>query len=431
MSSHAHPDSTPLYPVVVIGGGCAGLTAAIQSARAGVKTLLVEKSGQLGGTATSGGVNWPGLFHAYGKQVIAGIGWELVSRTAAEAGDKLPDFSVPYGTQHWLHQPIIDRYIYAALANEMALDAGVELLFHAMVAGVKDNGASKDILLCTKLGLETVRAAVLVDCSGDANAVSLAGYEVEVSDPCQPLTMRIVLSGYDPEKLDYPAIEAAFDEGVKQGKLKYTYTGTAKNNIKKFLTERGVNLNHIPGINARDSRGRTRAEIEGRKAVLAVYRFLKTQPGLKNVRLEFMASECGIRETVRIKGKATITKKDYFTGRLWEDSLCYAFYPIDPHDDKGDGYRAEPLKPGVVPTVPRGALLPAGSRNLIVAGRCLSSDRLANSALRVQGSCMAMGQAAGAMAALSAKSGKDPEELAVADIHALLKQHGAIVPSAQ
>ncbi|MDP7634624.1 MAG: FAD-dependent oxidoreductase, partial [Candidatus Latescibacteria bacterium] len=86
------------------------------------------------------------------------------------------------------------------------------------------------------------------------------------------------------------------------------------------------------------------------------------------------------------------------------------------------------LAEGVVPTVPRGALLPAGSRNFIVAGRCISSDRLANSALRVQATCMATGQAAGAMAALSARGRLDPEALPMGEVHALLRQHGAIVP---
>ena len=88
----------------------------------------------------------------------------------------------------------------------------------------------------------------------------------------------------------------------------------------------------------------------------------------------------------------------------------------------------EPLAEGVVPTLPRGALLPAGSNNFLVAGRCIASDRLANSALRVQATSMATGQAAGAMAALSASTGVDPEELPLADVYALLREHDAIVP---
>ena len=79
--------------VIVIGGGTAGVVAATQAGRAGAKVLLVEKTGMLGGTTTTGGVNFPGLFHAWGRQVIAGIGWELVTRCVTETGGTLPDFA--------------------------------------------------------------------------------------------------------------------------------------------------------------------------------------------------------------------------------------------------------------------------------------------------------------------------------------------------
>jgi hypothetical protein len=120
--------------------------------------------------------------------------------------------------------------------------------------------------------------------------------------------------------------------------------------------------------------------------------------------------------------------EDYEAGKAYEDALCHAFYPVDEHLNDGKGINYRPLAPGVLPTIPRGSLLPAGSRFLIVAGRCLASDREANAALRVECPCMAMGQAAGAMAALSARSGTDPEELALDDIRALLREHGAVVP---
>ncbi|MCX6910354.1 MAG: FAD-dependent oxidoreductase, partial [Verrucomicrobia bacterium] len=95
------------------------------------------------------------------------------------------------------------------------------------------------------------------------------------------------------------------------------------------------------------------------------------------------------------------------------------------------GVKPEHLKEGVVPTIPRGALIPKDSKNLMVAGRCLSSDRLANSALRVQASCMAMGQAAGATTALAARTGTAPSQVPLPDIRRALAEHGAIVPRAQ
>jgi hypothetical protein len=149
---------------------------------------------------------------------------------------------------------------------------------------------------------------------------------------------------------------------------------------------------------------------------------------LEGLRIDSVACECGIRESITITGKAKVTMEDYWSGRLWSDALCYSFYPIDVHDAEGHGIDIRPLPEGVVPTIPRGAMLPAGSRNLIVAGRCISCDKEAQSALRVEASCMAMGQAAGAMAALSAELAADPEELPISDIRAILREHGAIVP---
>ena len=141
--------------------------------------------------------------------------------------------------------------------------------------------------------------------------------------------------------------------------------------------------------------------------------------------------DVGVRETATIQGKCAVTVEDYTSGRIWDDAVCYSFYPVDLHRSSGGGLQCEPLVEGVVPTIPRGALLPADSSNFLVAGRCIASDRLANSALRVQATCMATGQAAGAIAALSASTGVDPDELPIADVHQLLREHSAIVPVAR
>ena len=113
-----------------------------------------------------------------------------------------------------------------------------------------------------------------------------------------------------------------------------------------------------------------------------------------------MQPEVAFRESYRIIGETVVTESDYTSGRVFEDAVAYAFYPVDVH--KGTGFeKLEHLKPGIVPTIPLGALIPKDSRNIIVAGRCISSDRFANGGLRVQASCMAMGQAAGVVAALA------------------------------
>jgi len=419
------------YDVIVIGGGTAGVVSAVQAGRTGARTLLVEKTGMLGGTTTIGGVNFPGLFHAWGRQVIAGIGWELVTRCVAETGGTLPDFA-DYQRPHWQLQIRVNRFVYAALCDEAVVDAGVDILFHTMLAGVKPQaeGDGWQVALCTKNGPIEQAAAVVIDTTGDANAAALAGFPMHIPDENQPATLSCQAGGYDPADLDIDAINRAFDAEVRAGRLAYTDASwnTTGPDVGKWLGSRGVSANHIHHINAQDSEGKTRLELASRRSLLRLYRFLRQQPGLEELTIEEVSPECGVRETATIRGKRMVTVEDYQSGRVWDDAVCYSFYPIDLHTSAGGGLQKEPLAEGVVPTVPRGALLPAVSHNFLVAGRCIASDRLANSALRVQATCMATGQAAGAMAALSASTGVDPEELPIADVHALLREHGAIVP---
>ena len=122
-----------------------------------------------------------------------------------------------------------------------------------------------------------------------------------------------------------------------------------------------------------------------------------------------------------------ITVDDYTSGRVFDDAVCHAFYPVDLHTKTG--VKPKPLKPGMVPTIPLRALVPKGSSNILVAGRCVSSDRLANSGLRVQAACMAMGQAAGVAAALAAKKNTTPLQVPLQEIRQTLAKHEAIVPA--
>lgn len=419
------------YDVIILGGGTAGVVAAIQAARAGATTLLVEKTGMLGGTVTTGGVPNPGLFHAWHRQVIAGLGWELVTRALAETG-QTPPVPACDPARHWADHVHVDRFLFAALCDEMVVASGAHLLLHTMVAAVSPAADGWTVTLCTKTGLTTRTARVLIDCTGDANAVALAGFPLSVPEETQPATLCCHVSGYDLSQVDCTALNQAMEAAVQRGELQYTdaswHTGQAL--ASNWLIQAGENANHLHHINARDSEGKTELELEARRGLLRLYRFLRQQPGLQGLRIEHLAPECGVRETVTIRGKATVTVEDYTSGRLWEDAVCYSYYPIDLHTSSGGGLNCQPLAEGMVPTIPRRAMLPADSRNLVVAGRCLSSDRLANSALRVQATAMATGQAAGAMAALSAASGTEVEQVPLAEIRALLGEHGAIVPGA-
>ncbi|MDR2673536.1 MAG: FAD-dependent oxidoreductase, partial [Opitutaceae bacterium] len=126
--------------------------------------------------------------------------------------------------------------------------------------------------------------------------------------------------------------------------------------------------------------------------MLRIIRILRAQPGLGKISIGHFATECGIRETATIFGETFITRDDYTSGRVWPDSVCYSFYPVDVHAPGGAGIDTRPLREGVFPTIPLGALLPRDSKNLLVAGRCACGDQEAASAYRVQASAMAMGQ---------------------------------------
>lgn len=114
---------------------------------------------------------------------------------------------------------------------------------------------------------------------------------------------------------------------------------------------------------------------DARRSALRMHRFFRQPPGLENFRVDWICPEAGIRKTVSIKGKTTVTLPDYEAGKAYPDAIRYAFYPIDEHLNDGKGINYRRLKPDVLPTIPRGALLPAGSRFLLVAGRHLLSDR--------------------------------------------------------
>jgi hypothetical protein len=341
----------------------------------------------------------------------------------------MPDFSRP--TPHQSQQQVrVDLGVYAALCDEAVLESGTELLLHTMPGAVQRQDSCWQVTLCTKSGLETVIAKELVDCTGDANVIALAGGELVYPEPFQPATLVVQAAGYDPQVLDIDAINRAYEEFVVEGLLEYTDAGwkVAQADAGHWLLARGSNANHIPRLRAHDSRSKTALEIAGRRSLLRLFRFLRTQPGLENLRIDYLAAETGVRESVVIRGRATVTESDYISGRLWDDALCYSFYPIDLHTDEGNGLDLRPLSQDVVPSVPRGALQPVNLTHILAAGRCISSDRAANSALRVQASCMAMGQAAGALAALSARYGIEPENVPLNEVHALLRKNGAIVP---
>ena len=411
--------------VLVVGAGTAGVAAALQSALAGARTVAIERGFQVGGTMTGGGICFPGLFHAWGRQIIDGPCYALVTNCVALSGGTLPDFGKPVGAEHWKHQIRINAPLYVALAEEALAKAGVRLLYHAApVSAVFGNGVWN---VSVSAGGKTfaIHARQIVDCTGDATVAALAGFARERGPERQPGTFVYEIDpGVDIGSLDRAALERAFAEALADGRLK---PNDMRRGIFGFLKHRGDTDNYIEDADGSTAWSRTRTDMRGRASMLRVCRFLRGVPGLEKATVVAMSPEVGVRETYRVAAEYTVTREDYYSGRVFPDAVCYAFYPIDLHDAKS-GIHPERLPEGVVATVPLRALVPKGARNFLVAGRCVGSDREANSGLRVQATCMAMGQAAGAAAACAAARGCAPLEVPLGEIDSVLRKGGAIIP---
>jgi FAD dependent oxidoreductase/FAD binding domain len=372
--------------VLVVGGGTAGTIAAIQAARAGAKTVLVERGTQLGGTTTTGGVSFPGLFDAWGQQIIAGIGWELVRQAVELDNGTLPDFSkIP--ARHWQNQVHVNPFVYALLAEEACVKAGVTIAYYESPLSVEQTADGWMVETVGPGVYRQVRCRQIIDCTGGASVVGMLNLPRLRENETQPSSLLYKLGGV---------------HSVGRAQLDQLYVHGADSSTSVTLTQ---------------------ANMDGRRSLLKKLRAQKDTS-----RLVHMQPETAHRESYRILGETVITIDDYTSGRVFDDAVCYAFYPVDLHTRSG--VKPKALARGTVPTIGLRALVPKGSRNIMAAGRCVSSDRLANSGLRVQASCMAMGQAAGAAAALAAQRKTTPVKVPLDDIRDLLGNHGAVVPSA-
>ncbi|MCM8525409.1 MAG: FAD-dependent oxidoreductase [Lentisphaeraceae bacterium] len=375
-------DITSKVDVLVVGGGTAGTIAAIQAGRSGAKTLILERHSQLGGQMTTGGVAFPGLFDAWGKQVIGGVGWELVKEAVELDGGKMPDFSkVPRA--HWQNQVHINQFLYSLLAEEKCEQAGVQIAYYEFPQAVKKTSEGW-LVDCVGFGTKRqVQCKQVIDCTGGAEVVGLMGHERLRGNETQPGSYLYQIGkGHNP-------------------------------------AESQLNRLYVHGADSTNSRTVTEANLTGRKSILAKVRKSKK-------RLMHLQPETGFRESYRIVGETVISVNDYTSGKVFDDAIGYAFYPVDLHTKSG--VKPKPLKPGIIPTIPLSALIPRNSQNVIVAGRCISSDRLANSALRVQAACMSMAQAAGVTAALAAKKNTTPLKVDIDEIRGEISAHKGIVP---
>lgn len=424
------------YDVVVSGGGPAGFCAAVQAARAGMKTALIEQYGALGGVITVGGNPEIALFYAGDRQVISGIGWETVKRLEKEGWAWIPEFKE--GIEHSKLGVSVNAPMMARLMDEMCLEAGVKLFLHQNVADVAvtttaNSKSIQGIIISTKSGLRMVQGNIYIDCTGDGDVAALAGADYELGEPgngeLQPGTLRFYLKNVDISKIDLDQCDRSFRNAMQEGQLQLEDHWSSPDCGYEIFEKNGNNINHIV-FNSTDGDSRTLAEIEGRKSVGRIAEWIRHYvSGAEAVEPAACGVEVAARESRRILCDKYITVEDYISAVTYEDAVSYSYYPVDLHKSGKKPLHNIFLEKGRVPSIPLGAMIVKGFDNLLVAGRCISGDRLANSAFRVKASCMGMGQAAGAAAAVALRSAKSLRDIGIEELKSFLVSQGAIVPT--
>ncbi len=438
--------------VVVIGGGPAGIAAAIASGRQGARTVLIERYGFVGGMSTAAMVYPWMTFHTdRGEQVIKGIAQEIVDRLQA-CGGSPGHLRDTVGFVHTLtpYHP----EIYQVVATDMLREAGVKLLLHSFVDEVHTaEGRITAVRITSKSGKLDVRAQQFVDTSGDADVAYLSGAEIvqgrEGDRQSQPMTMKFRMRGVDlakvkqyiqahPEEFYEKTPVAELDRipltGVSGFYSHWKRSGVPINRDQVlFFTgpaddEVLINCTRVQGLDATDAEDLTLAEQEGRKQVLMMAEFLQRDvPGFERASVSAVAPQIGIRESRRIIGRYTLAKEDVTSGRKFDDRIARSGYPIDIHDPSGKGVAAAFISGDGAYDIPYRCLLSRNIANLLAAGRCISTSHEALATTRLTPSCMATGQAAGTAAALSVLHTVDPAELSVALLQEKLRLGNAVI----
>ena len=417
--------------VAVCGGGPAGVGAALAAARTGASVILLESQLCLGGQATSGMMNRLGPYHDERTIILRGIPWEVVETLVQRDAAHLPA-PCPHDApdRYWVP---FDPEALKVLLDDMIEQAGVDVLLQTLVTDVVMQGNElRGIVVENKSGRQAVLARCIVDGTGDADVAARAGAPCgkgrETDGLMQPIGLLSTIHNLDfAQARAYTAAHGA--ELTDEARRLRSANGIAPDRVHcgtdNLLREDETyfNASHAHGMDGTNARDITQVAIEARREIWRNLHFMKERvPGWERASLAATASLLGVRETRYIRGEYTLTLDDVLEGRNFDDGICRYACWIDTHGVV-PGERPEhegcPLEPGVSYAIPFRSLVPKQVENLLVAGRCFSGTPEARASARMIPACMAMGQAAGAAAALSVREGLPPRELPVG----LLRDH--------
>jgi hypothetical protein len=421
--------------VIVVGGGPGGLGAAVMAARAGARTVLIEKYGMLGGMGSVGEVHPFMMNHheniCMDKPVYAEWVHGICSYLPAHLRDQA--WADPEATGHLARS--LGKEAAALAAEDLCLEAGVDLLYHHALADVVVNERRIDYLvLNSKSGLVAARARSYVDCTGDGDLAAWAGCEFELGNDqggCQPMTLCFKLSGVNGADMSQwdtqwrRRINELYHEAQQTGEI-----SCPRQNVLmfKYYDDDTIHFNttRVCGKLGCDGLALSEAEIIARQQLREYLTFLRGKvPGFENAMIHSMGAQIGVRETRRIKGINTI-RRECFTHRTkFDDAICRCNYSIDIHSPTGSGTELEHMPRSEYFEVPYGCIVTKDIDNLTVGGRPISADVAIHSSVRVMPSACTIGQAAGLAAAMSGQAGKSPAELDGVDVRRKLRAMGA------
>lgn len=444
------------YDVVVIGGGAGGLCAAIAAAREGAKTLLVERTGVLGGCAASG-LTILGYLDKQGQPCLGGLPQEI-NRRLMEMGGAMGHYRCPvHNSMSPIHAPLMK-----ILAVEMCEEAGVDILFNCDLTDVKvNNGAIEEVTVYGKCTDIRVKGDVFVDGTGDGDMAYLAGCEyIEGQDGTgvmQPSTLVFTMTHFDLEQFFSWVEQHPSEVGVKEtyaqdytldffrntpGHCLIGLTETIrkarangdftiprnqfiyiKTSIPSLLVN---NTSRITDINAADPFELSRGLQEGYKQVHEQITFLrKYVPGFENVTVSSISSTLGVRETRHFMGIRRLTKEEMCAYLQDDETIALCGYNVDIHAGQGDHIDLTQLEHAF--GLPYGCFVAKDVKNLFLSGRTLSVDSTVYAAARVMGPLMQASEGIGIAAAQCVRDHLAPKDVDAAYVREKLLARGAIL----